>query len=114
MSLCTIAITLSLCRDVLPGSRLKVLGALAWGLIGGIVTSYVSPTSHVDARLAVSSFVVAAFAVTRGHPFDMTPPSVHTQRRRSKRAGTIGDRQAMAMIVLALVVYFGTAWVLEV
>lgn len=91
----------------------KVLAACAGTMTAAIIGSYLSPAPwHVDARLAVSAWILSAIIVGRGDPTQLAPHSVSL--RRDRRPPT-DDDMAVAMYVflgLGLALYFAVSWAL--
>jgi hypothetical protein len=87
---CVVAVLLSLWREVRPASQVHTAFEIGLGVCGGVVVSFVSPTSNVDLRLVVIAFTIAAFIVTLGHPFDLAPESIEIRRERPQNANTEG------------------------
>jgi hypothetical protein len=91
----------------------KVLATCASTMTAAIIGSYLSPaTWRVDARLAISVWILAAIVVGRGDPTQLAPHSVSL--RRDRRPPT-DDDMAVAMYVflgLGLALYFAVSWAL--
>jgi hypothetical protein len=92
---------------------LKVFGAGTATFAAAVVGSYLSPSTwHVDGRLAVSSWIVAAIVIGRGDPTQVAPHSIGL--RNDRRALTDDDMgwSLLAFVGLGLVLYFAAAWFL--
>jgi hypothetical protein len=92
---------------------LKVFGAGTATFAAAVVGSYLSPSTwHVDGRLAVSSWIVAAIVIGRGDPTQLAPHSIGL--RNDRRALTDDDMgwSLLAFVGLGLVLYFAAAWFL--
>ena len=109
-----LALGVSIYQEIRPGHRARAVGSLLVGVSGGIAASYLSPTSAVDARLAIFSLVAAMYLATLGHPLDLIDKQFPTVRSRSAEAGTLRDRKGYLMIIIALVSYFGLAWIFDI
>jgi hypothetical protein len=92
---------------------LKVFGAGTATFTAAVVGSYLSPSTwHVDGRLAVSCWIVAAIVIGRGDPTQLAPHSIGL--RNDRRALTDDDMgwSLLSFVGLGLVLYFAAAWFL--
>ena len=91
----------------------EVLGAGMATCAAAVVGSYLGPSTwHVDGRLAVSCWMVAAIVMGRGDPTQLAPHSIGL--RNDRRALTDDDMgwSLLVFVGLGLVLYFVVAWLL--
>jgi hypothetical protein len=100
----------NVCRRDLP----KVLRAGVATFAAAVVGSYLSPSTwHVDGRLAVSSWIVAAIVIGRGDPTQLAPHSIGLRTDRRPLTDDAMGWSLLAFLGLGLVLYFVAAWLLD-
>jgi hypothetical protein len=91
----------------------KVLASGAGTVTAAVVGSYLSPAPwHVDGRLAVSVWILAALVMGRGDPTQLAPHSVSLHQDRRPLTDDDMATTWYGFIALGLVLYGAVAWAL--